>query len=168
MARRLAVVVPVLLLAPGCHRSPPVVKGPPVETLVMHALSDDPATRRAATAMLMARHDPKATALLSKHLTDDDPHHIIRAMNALVSIGDPRAVPGLIKLSRLTDPSFTPKVIQAIGLVGGHEAEAYLFTVETGSRNPAVRAAAKAARSDLVARRAARAGAQASSADRGG
>ena len=85
---------------------------------------------------------------------------MVRAIHALVAVGDPRAVPPLIDLSRLTDPSFTPVVLAAIGQLGGREARAYLFTVETGGRTAGVRAAARDARKALEARRSARAAAE--------
>ena len=86
-----------------------------------------------------------AVPLLLSRLRDSNPDVIRRAMGALVTIGDPRAVPPLIELTTRRPPQFVAEVLYALGSLGGSDAEAYLYTMERGAAEDEVRRAASEA-----------------------
>ncbi len=113
----------------------------------------DARVRDYAVRALAERRNPAAVPLLLSRLEDESPEVVRRAMGALVAIGDPRAVRPLIDLTRKRSPQFVAEVLYAIGSLGGGEAEAYLYTLESGSPDEEVRRAAHEALSDLRRRR---------------
>lgn len=136
----------------GCTRA-----GADDQALVEAAISAAPKARTEALTRLSEGGHAQAVPALVERLGDPDPATVARAVEALVAVGDPAAVPALIELSRRAEPTSRPAVVRAIGALGGRDAEAYLFTLETGSASGVVRAAAAKARADLKARRAAQA-----------
>ena len=121
--------------------------------------ASDARVRDYAVRALADRRNPAAVPLLLARLEDESPDVVRRAMGALVAIGDPRAVRPLIDLTRKRPPQFVAEVLYALGSLGGAEAEAYLFTMESGAPEEEVRRAAAEALSELRRRREETAGA---------
>jgi hypothetical protein len=113
----------------------------------------DARVRDYAVRALAERRNPAAVPLLLARLDDDSPEVVRRAMGALVAIGDPRAVRPLIDLTRKRPPQFVAEVLYALGSLGGVEAEAFLYTLESGAPDEEVRRAAHEALGDLRRRR---------------
>jgi len=121
---------------------------------LQHDLSaTDARVRDYAVRALAERRNPAAVPLLLARLDDESPEVVRRAMGALVAIGDTRAVRPLIELTRKRPPQFVAEVLYAIGSLGGTEAEAFLYTLESGSPEEEVRRAAHEALGDLRRRR---------------
>ena len=119
----------------------------------------DARVRDYAVRALADRRSPAAVPLLLARLEDESPDVVRRAMGALVAIGDPRAVRPLVDLTRKRPPQFVAEVLYALGSLGGPEAEAYLFTMESGAPEDEVKRAASEALSELRRRREETAGA---------
>jgi hypothetical protein len=115
--------------------------------------ASDARVRDYAVRALADRRNPAAVPLLLARLEDESPDVVRRAMGALVAIGDPRAVRPLVDLTRKRPPQFVAEVLYALGSLGGAEAEAYLFTMESGAPEDEVRRAASEALADLRRRR---------------
>ncbi len=115
--------------------------------------ASDARVRDYAVRALAERRNPAAVPLLLARLDDESPEVVRRAMGALVAIGDPRAVRPLIDLTRKRPPQFVAEVLYALGSLGGGEAEAYLYTLESGAPDEEVRRAAHEALGDLRRRR---------------
>jgi HEAT repeats len=113
----------------------------------------DPRVRDYAIRALADRRNPAAVPLLLGRLDDESPDVVRRAMGALVAIGDQRAVRPLVELTRKRPPQFVAEVLYAIGSLGGAEAEAYLYTMESGAPEEEVRRAASDALGELRRRR---------------
>ena len=75
-----------------------------------------------------------------------------RAIGALRTIGDTRAVQPLTEVARFRDLADLPKVLDALALIGGDEARAYLEFVATGHDNVEIRDLAKEALGHLETR----------------
>jgi len=84
--------------------------------------------------------------------SEPEPELILRAVGALVAIGDPRAAEPLIALARNKSPEVVVQVAYALGALGGTVAEGYLVTLASGHPVEEVRAAATQALKDLSAR----------------
>ncbi len=119
----------------------------------------DARVRDYAVRALADRRNPAAVPLLLARLDDESPDVVRRAMGALVAIGDQRAVKPLVDLTRKRPPQFVAEVLYALGSLGGPEAEAYLFTMESGAPEDEVKRAASEALSELRRRREETAGA---------
>jgi HEAT repeat protein len=104
-------------------------------------------------AELAERRLPEAVAPLIERLQDPDPGIARLAVGALIAIGDRRAVPPLIELTRKRPGEFVSQVVYALGELGGEEAEGFLFTLESGHPDATVRKAAAQALSDMQRRR---------------
>ncbi len=115
--------------------------------------ASDARLRDYAVRALAERRNPAAVPALLERLHDESPTVVRRAMGALVAIGDQRAVKPLIDLTRKRAPSFAAEVVYAIGSLGGSEAEAFLFTLESGAADEEVRRAAHEAYADLRRKR---------------
>ena len=102
--------------------------------------------------MLGERRSKAAVPLLIERLQREEPRLAYRIVGALAQIGDERAVPALIDLSRGTDVGGTTRLVRFIGDIGGSEAEAYLLTLDSGHPDARVRRAAREALDDLAAR----------------
>jgi hypothetical protein len=110
-------------------------------------------TRDYAVRLLADRRNPAAVPLLLARLQDESPEVVRRAMGALVTIGDQRAVGPLIGLTFRRPPQFVAEVLYSLGSLGGADAEAYLYTLERGAAEPEVRRAAVEALAELRRRR---------------
>jgi hypothetical protein len=115
--------------------------------------SGDVRTRDYAVRLLADRRNPAAVPLLLARLQDESPEVVRRAMGALVTIGDLRAVAPLIGLTFRRPPQFVAEVLYALGSLGGPDAEAYLYTLERGAAEVEVRRAAVEALAELRRRR---------------
>ena len=115
--------------------------------------TSDARVRDYAVRALAERRNPAAVPMLLARLDDDSPEVVRRAMGALVAIGDLRAVRPLIELTRKRPPQFVAEVLYALGSLGGVEAEAFLYTLESGAPDEEVRRAAHEALGDLRRRR---------------
>jgi hypothetical protein len=116
----------------------------------------DPRVRDCAVRQLADRRNPAAVPALVERLKDTDRQVVLRAMGALEALRDQRAVKPLIELTEHQDPTFVAQVAYVIGSIGGSEAEAFLYTLQNGSTDPQVRAAAAEASAELRQQRAVR------------
>ncbi|HUB07610.1 MAG TPA: HEAT repeat domain-containing protein [Myxococcales bacterium] len=121
--------------------------------LIADLSSADGGVRDCAVRQLADRRNPAAVPALIERLKDPDKQVVLRAMGALESLRDPRAVKPLIDLTERQDPAFVSQVVYVIGAIGGTDAEAFLFTLENGSQDPQVRAAAAEAAAELRRKR---------------
>ncbi len=101
--------------------------------------------------------------LLLKLLGDPDEATRDAALGALIALGDRRAVTELARTRSLRDRHEMHKIIEAISILGGQEADDYLSFVAASHDDDDIRAAAAAAR-DRLQRREAEAGAGAGAA----
>jgi len=95
---------------------------------------------------------------LVKLLKGDDRDGRDRAIGALAQIGDKRAVRPLTEVARFRDLGDLPKVLDALALIGGDEARAYLEFVASGHDSSEIRDLAKQALTHLEHRAALDAG----------
>lgn len=121
--------------------------------LVADLSSPDPRLRDYAIRVLADRRSPAAVPSLVLRLQDDNEDVARRAVGALVAIGDRRAVRPLIDITRKRRPEQVRPILYALGSLGGPEAEAFLYTLESGSPDEEVRRAAHDAFADLRARK---------------
>lgn len=121
--------------------------------LLKDLVATDPRLRDYAVRALADRRNRSAVPALLERLKDDSPAVVRRAMGALVAIGDQRAVRPLIELTRKRPPAFVSEVVYAIGSLGGVEAEAFLFTIESGATEEEVRRSAHEAYEELRKKR---------------
>lgn len=121
--------------------------------LIADLEAKDPRARDYAIRVLADRRSPAAVPQLIARLSDPNPDVARRAAGALIAIGDRRAVTPLIDMTRKRRPEDVGPILYAIASLGGPEAEAYLFTLESGSPDEEVRRAAKGAYEDLLRRK---------------
>ena len=121
--------------------------------LVSDLSSPDPRLRDYAIRVLADRRSPAAVPSLILRLQDENEDVARRAVGALVAVGDRRAVRPLIEMTRRRRPEQVRPILYALGSLGGSEAEAFLFTLESGSPDEEVRRAARDAFADLRARK---------------
>jgi hypothetical protein len=121
--------------------------------LLADLAAPDARVRDYAIRVLADRRSPAAVPQLIVRLQDDNPEVARRAAGALIAIGDRRAVRPLIEMTRKRRPEDVGPILYAIGSLGGGEAEAFLFTLESGSPDEEVRRAAKGAYEDLLRRK---------------
>jgi len=117
--------------------------------LIADLPSTDPRARDFSVRVLAERRNAAAVPALIERLKDPDREIALRAVGALKSIGDPRAVPALIEMSQTRDPQFVIALVDVVATLGGKDAEAFLFTVESGHAEEAVRLAAREAQERL-------------------
>jgi hypothetical protein len=122
--------------------------------LVRDLTASDARLRDYAVRALADRRNPAVVPQLLNRLTDENPVVALRAVGALVAIGDRRAVDPLIELTRNRPPQMTTQVLYALASLGGPTAEAYLFTLESGAPDDVVRRAAADALGELRRKRA--------------
>lgn len=115
--------------------------------------SADVRQRDYAIRVLADRRSPAAVPQLIARLEDANPGVARRAAGALIAIGDRRAVGPLIEMTRRRHGEDVGPILYAIASLGGPEAEAYLFTLESGSPDEEVRRAARGAYADLLRRK---------------
>ncbi|MCA1828858.1 MAG: HEAT repeat domain-containing protein, partial [Myxococcales bacterium] len=123
------------------------------EQLLGDLSSQDPRVRDYAIRVLADRRSPVAVPQLIARLQDPSPDVARRAAGALIAIGDRRAVSPLIEMTRKRRPEDVGPILYAIANLGGPEAEAYLFTLESGSPDEEIRRAAHGAYADLLRRK---------------
>lgn len=80
---------------------------------------------------------------------EEDVDSVLKAVGALVAIGDERAVPALIDAGRNRPPAYLNPILFAVAQLGGSKAEGYLFTVANGHPDPDVRRNASDALAEL-------------------
>jgi HEAT repeat protein len=103
--------------------------------------------------VLADRRSPAAVPQLILRLQDENDDVARRAVGALVAIGDRRAVRPLIEMTKKRRPEQVRPIVYALGSLGGSEAEAFLFTLESGSPDEEVGRAAHDALADLRGRK---------------
>jgi hypothetical protein len=117
-------------------------------------LSDvDPRVRDYAVRSLADRRSPAVVPQLIARLEDENPAVALRAVGALVAIGDRRAVEPLIEMTRKRPPQLVAQVLYALASLGGPTAEAFLYTLESGAADDEVRRAATDALAELRRKR---------------
>jgi hypothetical protein len=121
--------------------------------LIADLSSADPRVRDYAIRVLADRRSPAAVPQLIARLQDPNPDVARRAAGALTAVGDRRAVRPLIELTRKRRPEDVGPILYALGSLGGSEAEAFLFTLESGSPDEEIRRAAQGAYADLLRRK---------------
>jgi HEAT repeat protein len=123
------------------------------DQLIADLSAGDARVRDYAIRVLAERRSPAAVPQLIARLSDPNPDVARRAAGALIAVGDRRAVRPLIDITRKRRPEDVGPILYAIGSLGGPEAEAYLFTLESGSPDEEIRRAAQGAYADLVRRK---------------
>jgi hypothetical protein len=123
--------------------------------LVADLGSPDGGVRDCAVAQLAERRNPAAVPALIELLRSADHPTVMKALGLLEAMHDQRAVKPLIDLTDKAESELVRQVVYVIGSIGGTEAEAFLFTLENGSQDAQVRAAAAEAAAELRRRRAA-------------
>jgi len=121
--------------------------------LIADLEAKDARVRDYAIRVLADRRSPAAVPQLIARLSDSNPDVARRAAGALIAIGDRRAVSPLIETTRKRRPEDVGPILYAIASLGGPEAEAYLFTLESGSPDEEIRRSAKGAYDDLLRRK---------------
>jgi hypothetical protein len=110
----------------------------------------DPRMRDFVIQRLGERQSVAAVEPLCRRLgAEPQPELVLRAVGALVAIGDERAVQPLIELTRRKDPRFVVQVVFALGAIGGRTAQGYLVTLASGHPVEAVRTSAAQALEEL-------------------
>lgn len=123
------------------------------DQLIKDLSSQEPRVRDYAIRVLADRRSPAAVPQLIARLQDTNADVARRAAGALIAVGDRRAVRPLIEMTRKRRPEDVGPILYAIGSLGGPEAEAFLFTLESGSPDEEIRRAAQGAYSDLLHRK---------------
>jgi hypothetical protein len=123
------------------------------DELLKDLTAQDARVRDYSIRMLADRRSPAAVPQLIARLQDPSPEVARRAAGALIAIGDRRAVTPLIELTRHRRAEDVGPILYAIASLGGPEAEAFLFTLESGAPDEETRRAAKGAYEDLVRRK---------------
>ncbi|TMA27549.1 MAG: HEAT repeat domain-containing protein [Deltaproteobacteria bacterium] len=118
--------------------------------LLADLASPEARVRDYAIRVLADRRSPAAVPQLITRLQDENPEVARRAAGALIAIGDRRAVVPLIEMTRKRRSEDVGPILYAIGSLGGSEAEAFLFTLESGSPDEEIRRAARGAYQDLL------------------
>jgi len=113
----------------------------------------DPRVRDYAIRALADRRSPAVVPQLIARLEDENPAVALRAVGALVAIGDRRAVEPLIEMTRKRPPQLVAQVLYALASLGGPTAEAFLYTLESGAQDDEVRHAATEALAELRRKR---------------
>lgn len=119
---------------------------------------DDPTVQGFAIEVARARRLSEARPALESLLVADVEQREA-VIGALVAIGDPASVRALADLPTRGRVEVLHTAIEAIGLLGGEDAEAYLEVVSTGHPDPEIRAHAATSLAELVRRQSAAAAA---------
>jgi hypothetical protein len=111
---------------------------------MVKALSgSDEDLREEAMRIAEERREKEAVPALILLLKSEDRATRDRAIGTLSAIGDPRAVKPLTEVARFAETGELPKVLDALGAIGGDEARAYLEFVSSGHQDPEIRQLAK-------------------------
>ncbi len=106
--------------------------------------SSDLRVRAAAIGLIGDRKIEAGLEPLCRILEDEDNELLVlRAVGALIALGDPRATDSLIALARNKAPGVVLQVVFAVGSIGGATARGYLVTLASGHPVEAVRRGAK-------------------------
>ncbi|MEQ9503197.1 MAG: HEAT repeat domain-containing protein [Deltaproteobacteria bacterium] len=127
------------------------------EATLLATLDDENEKRRLGAMRLIAQNQLRAAVpKLSEIVRDEEEKQrvVLAAIGALVAIGDPEAVPVLIDAGRRRPPSYLAQILFAIAQLGGRDAKGYLFTVQSGYPDEALREVARQALEELEAREA--------------
>jgi hypothetical protein len=129
-----------------------LAEGPPS---AVHAalVADGGELREEAIRAAGERHLKEEAPVLLALLADPDEPTRDAALGALIALGDRRAVTELTRTRSLRDRHEMRKIIEAISILGGQEAEDYLSFVAATHDDDEIRAAATAARARLARRR---------------
>ena len=100
------------------------------------------------------RHITSESDALLHLLNDPDETTRDAALGALIALGDRRAVTELTRTRSLRDRREMSKIIEAISILGGQEADDYLSFIAGSHDDDDIRAEAAAARARLQRRRA--------------
>lgn len=98
-----------------------------------------------------ARGLREAVPALMAQVRDEaaSPEVVVKSVGALVAIRDPQAADAIIDACRHREGPYVVQMIFALGALGGRAAEGYLFTVQSGHPDPALRDAAASALEEL-------------------
>jgi hypothetical protein len=105
----------------------------------------DEGLRAEAIRVSAARKDATLVPPLVALLSSEDRAVRDEALGALVEIGDRRAVKPISRIVRFQETDELPKVIDALGALGGDEARAYLEFVLSAHDDPEIRTLAREA-----------------------
>lgn len=102
-------------------------------------------------AQRLGEHKSKAAVepLIGLLNESSRPELALRAIGALITIGDQRAAEPMIELAHNKDPHFVLQVVFALGALGGPTAEGYLVTLASGHPVEAVRRGAEDALAEM-------------------
>lgn len=114
--------------------------------------SKDAWRRELAVEELGSRGEPGSYQQVVLKLKDSDRSVALKAVGALVTLGNKAAVPALIDFARGKEMPVQVQMIYAIAQIGGPVAEGYLFVMSTGNPDPQVASAAKEALDELEAK----------------
>lgn len=121
-----------------------------VEALVGALDEQDARLRDFAISSLGELRAKEAVAPLCERLkTEEKSDLVLRAIGALVAIGDAKAVEPIIDLSHRKDPQLVMQVVFAVGAIGGRTAEAFLVTMASGHPIAPIRKAAEDALNEM-------------------
>jgi hypothetical protein len=123
--------------------------------LIADLASIDGGVRDCAVNQLAERRNRAAVPALIELLRSQDRPTVMKSLGQLEAMRDQRAVKPLIDLTEKQDSEFVKQVVYVIGSIGGTDAEAFLYTLENGSQDAQVRAAAAEAAAELRQKRAA-------------
>jgi hypothetical protein len=124
----------------------------PVGAVHAALVADGGALRQEAIQVVADRKLREEVPTLLKLLGDDDEPTRDAALGALIALRDRRAVTELTRTRSLRDRREMRKIIEAIGILGGEEADQYLSFVAATHDDEEIRAAATAARARLARR----------------
>lgn len=124
----------------------------PVAAVAAALAADGGELRDEAIRTVGERKLQQEAPLLLKLLSDPDESTRDAALGALIALGDRRAVTELARTRSLRDRHEMRKIIEAIAILGGQEADDYLSFVAATHDDDEIRAAAGAARARLQRR----------------
>lgn len=127
----------------------------PVDALLAQAAEGELLGREAAVDALVERGERRVAPSLVALLGEKDETVRMKAMGEAVELRIQEAVPVLIDMALPTKGEPPPlhlqtQVVYALGAIGGREAEAFLYAVESGHGDGRVREAASEARKELA------------------
>lgn len=125
------------------------------ESAVVEALADKVQWRRSIGVQVAGQRRIKAAVPAIMTLVraeNEDPELVIKGVGALVAIRDPAGAAAIIDACRRKSSPYLVQMVFALGALGGRDAQGYLFTVQSGHPDPAVRAAAVSALQELEGR----------------
>ncbi|MEO1334478.1 MAG: TIR domain-containing protein, partial [Myxococcota bacterium] len=122
---------------------------------VRAAVADDDEMMRVVAINVVAERQLRAAIpTLVERVRDEKESGVVvvRAVGALVSLQATEATAAIIDTARRQSRAYLVPLLYALGQLGGRQAQAYLFTVQSGHPDPAVKAAATRALEELERR----------------